>query len=233
MLVFFASSYLSDRIIELPNRYKIVGLCGVICMIKEREQAFSTIRDAIATGVRDFLVAFRHDWANETMYGFLLEAVWEGTSVEAVAGTEEGLLRIAQYYAASEGQEDEELINYQGIELRWGSPEDGWYANYDADFFKRANQLLAEAHETGLMELGDQQLQQLCLEVLRQLDGAGVFGSGKTRQKIVIGVCDVGGDNTEKDFLEWAEAVNPPIVMERLRRELQEANEVYARSLAD
>jgi hypothetical protein len=30
------------------------------------------------------------------MYGFLLEAVWEGASVEAVAATEEGLLRIAK-----------------------------------------------------------------------------------------------------------------------------------------
>ncbi|BAT54402.1 hypothetical protein NOS3756_33710 [Nostoc sp. NIES-3756] len=199
-------------------------------MTKEREQAFLVIRDAITTGIQNFLAAFRHDWANETMYGFLLEASWEGTSVEAVAATEEGLLRIAKYYTASEGKEDEQSINHQRIQLRWGSPEDGWYANYDANFFIRANQLLAFAHEAGLMELGDQQLQQLCLEVLRELDSAGVFANAETRPNIVVGVCDVGGDNTEEDFLQWAEAVNPPVVMERLRRELQEANEAYARS---
>ncbi|MEJ1935634.1 DUF4303 domain-containing protein [Nostoc sp. NIES-2111] len=199
-------------------------------MTKEREQAFSAIRDAIATGIKSFLAAFKHDWVNETMYGFLLEASWEGTSVDAVAATEEGLLRIAKSYAADDAKEDEQSINHQRIQLRWVSPEDGWYANYDANFFTRANQLLVQAHETGLMELGDQQLQQLCLEVLRELDSAGVFASAETRQNIVIGVCDVGGDNTEEDFLQWAEAVNPPVVMERLRRELQEANEIYTRS---
>lgn len=198
-------------------------------MNKEREQALSAIRDAIATGIKNFLAAFRHEWANETMYGFLLEAAWEGTSVEAVAATEEGLFRIAKYYAADEGEEDEESINHQRIQLRWSSPEDGWYASYDADFFTRANQLLSQAHETGLMQLGDQQLQQLCLEVLQQLDSVGVFASAETRQNILIGVCDVGGDNTEEDFLKWAEVVNPPVVIERLRRELQKANEAYAR----
>lgn len=79
------------------------------------------------------------------------------------------------------------------------------------------------------MQLGDQQLQQLCLEVLQQLDSVGVFASAETRQNILIGVCDVGGDNTEEDFLKWAEVVNPPVVIERLRRELQKANEAYAR----
>jgi hypothetical protein len=198
-------------------------------MTKEREQMFSAIRDAIAIGVKNFLIAFRQDWTHETMYGFLLEAAWEGTSVEAVAATEEGLLRIAKYYAADEGKEDEESMNHQRIQLRWGSPEDGWYPSYDADFFTRANQLLTQAHETGLMQLGNQQLQQLCLKVLKELDSAGVFANPETRQNIVIGVCDVGGDNTEEDFLKWAEVVNPPVVIERLRRELQEANEVYAR----
>jgi desulfoferrodoxin (superoxide reductase-like protein) len=76
------------------------------------------------------------------------------------------------------------------------------------------------------MELGDQQLQQLCIEVLRELDENGVFPSAEIRQNIVVGVCDVGSDNTEEDFLQWVEAVNPPVVMERLRRELQEAKDL-------
>jgi len=196
-------------------------------MTTEHDQAFSAIREAIAVGARNFLAAFNQDWTGETIYSVLLEAVWEGTCVEAVAGTEEGLLRIAQYYAAREGKQDEESLNRQCIELRWGSPEDGWYANYDAGFFGRANQLLSEVHEAGLMELGDQQLQQLCLEVLRELDADGVFGIGEARERIMIGVCDVGGDHAEEDFLRWAEAINPPVVMQRLRRELQAANELF------
>lgn len=191
----------------------------------EKNQAFSEIREAISVGAKDFLLAFKRDWAGETIYSFLLEAVWEGTDVEAVAGTEEGLLRITQFYADREGKQDEESINRLRTELRWGSPEDGWYANYDAGFFDRANHLLSEAHEAGVMELGDQQLQQLCLEVLHALDADGVFGVGEAREKTMIGVCDVGGDHAEEDFLRWAEAVNPPVVMDRLRRELQEASE--------
>lgn len=77
------------------------------------------------------------------------------------------------------------------------------------------------------MELYDDRLIQLCLDVLRELDAAGVFGTGKVREQIPIGICDVGGDNTEEDFLAWAEAVNPPSVMEKLRRELQAADEAW------
>jgi hypothetical protein len=161
------------------------------------------------------------------MYGFLLEAVWEGTYVEAVAATEEGLLRVAQEYTQYYGQTDEAFTKEMCIQLRWGSPEDGWYENYEAGLFKNANELISQAHEAGFMEIGDQQLQQMCLEVLRELDGDQIFGDRDAREKIIIGVCDVGGDNTEEDFLGWVEAVNSPDVMAQLRSELKAADKSY------
>jgi hypothetical protein len=196
-------------------------------MTTKQNQAFSAIREAIAEGARNFLVAFRQDWIGETMYGFLLETSWEGTSVEAVAGTEEGLLRIARYYANREGKQDEESLDLLCAQLRWESPEDGWYADYDAGFFEKANQLLSEVHKVGLMEIGDGQLQNLCLEALRELDTAGTFETNRTRERIAIGVCYVGGDQTEKEFLRWAEVVNPLVVVQRLRYELQKSNELF------
>jgi hypothetical protein len=65
------------------------------------------------------------------------------------------------------------------------------------------------------------------LEVLKELDADQVFGVGKEREKIVIGVCYVGGDNSEEEFLKWAKSVNPPSIIERLRTELRAADESY------
>lgn len=195
--------------------------------VSSQDQTFLAIRNAIGKGIMDFLAAFYHDWVGETTYSFLLEVPWEGTSIDAVAGTEEGLLRITRNYAASEGKQDEESFNRLKTQLRWGSPEDGWYENYSAGFFEKANQLISEVHQAGLLEEGDQRLQQLCLEVLRELDTTQVFGAGEERERIMIGVCDVGGDHAEEDFLSWAEAVNPPIVIERLRQELQESHAAF------
>ncbi len=200
--------------------------------VSEKEQAFSVIREAIVVAAKDFLSTFKQDWAGEEMFGFLLVAVWEGYSVEAVAGTEEGLLRVVNESGILAGRDDEESIRTECLKYKWSGYEDAWYENFDADFFSQANQLISDAHESGLMEMGDQQLQQICIEVLRELDSAEVFGVGAVREKITIGVSDVGGDHAEEDFLSWAEPVNPPIVMERLRRDLKESDELIKAELA-
>jgi hypothetical protein len=196
--------------------------------VSEKERAFLAIREAIVTGAKVFLSAFKRDWAEEEMFGFLLVAIWEGYCVQAVAGTEEGLLRSVYEYAEHKGKRDDnEYIQAERIKSRWDGYEDGWYENLNDEFFGQANQLISEAHESGLMEMGDQQLQQICIEALKALDSAHVFGVGEAREKITIGVSDVGGDHAQEDFLSWAEPVNPPIVVERLRSELQKANELF------
>ncbi|MGA7932802.1 MAG: DUF4303 domain-containing protein [Kovacikia sp.] len=196
--------------------------------VSEKERAFLAIREAIFAGAKAFLSAFKRDWAGEEMFGFLLVAVWEGYCVEAVAGTEEGLLRGVHEYAERKGKrDDDEYIQAEYIKSRWDGYEDGWYENLDDAFFGQANQLISEAHDSGLMEMGDQQLQQICIEAFKALDSDHVFGVGEAREKITIGVSDVGGDHAQEDFLSWAEPVNPPVVMERLRHDLQKANELF------
>jgi Domain of unknown function (DUF4303) len=195
--------------------------------VSEKERAFWAIQEAIVAGAKVFLSAFKQDWAGEEMFGFLLVADWEGNCVQAVAGTEEGVLRSVHEYAERRGRSDDEYIQAECIKSRWDGYEDGWYENLDDAFFGHANQLISEAHESGLIEMGDQQLQQICIEALKALDSAHVFGVAEAREKITIGVSDVGGDHAQEDFLSWAEPVNPPIVMERLRSELQKANELF------
>jgi hypothetical protein len=125
--------------------------------VNKKDQAFSEIRKSIVEASRGFLAALHRDWAGETMYGFLLETSCEGYSVEAVAATEEGLLRSAQDYTKHYGKTGESFTQEMRIQLRWGSPEDGWYENYAAGLFENANQLISEAHEAELIEIYDQQ----------------------------------------------------------------------------
>ncbi len=194
-------------------------------MSDKQDQHVVKIQDAISQGIKSFLVAFSNDWQDESVYGFLLEISCEGTCLEGVAATEEGLTRIAKQY--SESISSESLINEWRIELRWGSPEDGWYTNYEGGCFDNANQLLMNAHEAGLIELYDGQLNRLVLGVLQNLDVQGLFGQGEARYQKAIGICYMGGDNSEGEFLDWLKEVNSPDVVERVRREMEEGAAIY------
>src|SRR5262249_6592101 len=105
-------------------------------------------------------------------------------------------------------------------DFRWGSPEDAWYQQPDAAFDK-VNKLLNQAEEQELYEVYGDTLEGLCIDVLREMDAAGVFGTGPDRERVVLGLCYIGGDNSEREFLGWAKQVNPPKVYKRLRQELR------------
>jgi hypothetical protein len=193
-------------------------------MARRRKTDFAPLRTAIVAGCHEFLTALANDWTGEKLYGFLLEAAPEGDNVQAVAGTEEGLTRIAEHYATNLGYRARKgkTLPLLRTLLRWGSPRDGWYVRFDAIFFDEANRLLQEACEQGAIEPFDGKLNGLCLEALRELDDAGVFGTGEERDRVLIGICYVGGDNSEQEFFGWAEKVNPPPVIERVRSEREQ-----------
>lgn len=196
-----------------------------ICfMAEEPDQNFVKIKDAIDRGIRAFFLDLENDRQNESIYGFLLEVNCEGTSIEALAGTEEGLTRIAKEYAKSDADRTE--IDEWRIQLRWASEEGGWYASYEKGYFDRANQFLLEAREVGLMELYDERLNRLVLEVLQELDREGFFGRGEVREGKAIGMCYVGGDNSEEEFLSWLAQVNSPEIVARVKQEREESFEI-------
>ncbi|HEY1067530.1 MAG TPA: hypothetical protein VGE52_15515, partial [Pirellulales bacterium] len=60
------------------------------------------------------------------------------------------------------------------------------------------------------------------LSILKRMVAEGVFGPPDVREKIVLGVCYTGGDNSEKEFLAWASQVNSPAVVKRLKAELKQ-----------
>jgi hypothetical protein len=85
--------------------------------------------------------------------------------------------------------------------------------------FDAVNKLLARAEREGLYEMYGGVLEGLCIDVLKELDAAGTFGTGAAREQVVLGVCYIGGDNSEKEFLGWGKQVNPPKVFKRLKAE--------------
>jgi hypothetical protein len=85
-------------------------------MAGEADHNFVKIKDAIDRGIRVFFIELENDRQDELMYEFLIEVNCEGTSIEALAGTEEGLTRIAKRYAKSDADRTE--IDEWRIQLR-------------------------------------------------------------------------------------------------------------------
>jgi hypothetical protein len=105
-------------------------------------------------------------------------------------------------------------------ELRWAGPEDGWYPSEDKQF-RNANKLLELAEETELYPEYDGTLEKIALSMVERMDGEGLFGPQQVHKKMVIGICRTGGDNSEKDFIRWASAVNPSAVIRPLKAQLK------------
>jgi hypothetical protein len=172
------------------------------------------IRKALRTAAEKFLRAVAKEHPGETLYGFLFEISCEGFSAHGAAATEEGLRRYAEGYAVKHGGDADQLRS----EFRWGSTEDAWYQQPDTAFTV-VNKLLDRAEGQELYGVYGGVLEGLCIDVLKELDAAGMFGTGVARERVVLGVCYIGGDNSEKEFLGWAKQVNPPRVYKRLRTE--------------
>jgi hypothetical protein len=181
---------------------------------RTRPVSLDNIRAALRKAAEKFLRAVAREHPGETMYGFLFEISCEGFSAHGAAATEERLRKYAEEYAAEDGSDADQVRS----EFRWGSTEDAWYQQPDSAF-AAVNRLLTRAEREGLYEMYAGVLEGLCLEVLKELDAAGTFGTGAARERVVLGVCYIGGDNSEKEFLRWAKQVNPPKVFKRLKAE--------------
>ena len=181
------------------------------------------IRSALRAAAEDFLGRVQLAHPGETMYGFLLEISSSQFDAHGAVGTEEGLTRFAEKWVAGENaDEDNDTVEKATAYFRWGSTEDAWYQQPDEAFFA-VGELLNRAQEEGLYEEYGDALETLCIEVLKGMDAASRFGSGTQRERVALGLCYIGGDNSEKEFLAWAKQVNPPKVYKRLRKRVPQA----------
>lgn len=72
----------------------------------------------------------------------------------------------------------------------------------------------------------DGTLLHLCQATLKKMDFVGIFTGVFTgrvkREQLVLGIYMNSKYMTEEKFVSWAEPINPPSVIERLRREIEE-----------
>jgi hypothetical protein len=187
-------------------------------MAKSRKQlvTLEAIRNELRTAAERFLCGMEKDHPGERLYGFFFELSREGDLARGAAATDEGLSRFAEERLAQDGGNLDKLR----AELRWGSTEEAWYQAPGSAFIK-VNKLLRQAEQQGLYEMYDGTLNGLCLDVLKEMDTAGAFGAGPDRERVVVGLCYIGGGR-KAEFLEWAKQVNSSKVVKRLERELKQ-----------
>jgi hypothetical protein len=174
------------------------------------------IENSLMTEGVAFFRNFRKRNPHETIYAFLIELSGVGYAAAAAIATEESLARFAQE-CADDYDGDVELAKN---ELRWAGPENGWYQS-DDKHFRNTNQLLELAEESELYPEYNGTLEKIALSAIQRMVTDGVFGSPGEREKMVVGICHTGGDNSEEDFLQWASVVNAPAVIQRLEAELK------------
>ncbi len=190
---------------------------------KTRSVSHDDICSALRSSAEDFLRRFAKADPDERLYAFLFEISCEGFSARGAVATEEALARYSKVQLAKVKpiKASDPLAVVQSC-FRWAGPEDGWYQQPD-EAFNAANDLLSRAESQNLYEMYDGSLNEMCLQVLREMDKAGQFGKGEERDRVVLGICYIGGDNSDEEFLGWAKQVNPPSVMKRLRQELKQS----------
>jgi hypothetical protein len=189
---------------------------------------FRRIRDELKRTIRLLLDQLRRDYPSDRLYAVLFEVDVSETYAIRVAGSEESLTRLAEKYVAKGYQiRTGDLLESLRAFLRWDAPgddKDGWYWG-DQDEDIPVTQMIEQAVQAGLIREYDesQPLRRMCLEALRELDREGAFGTGREREKVLIGVtcCEVGFG--EEEDIEELATLNPAKTITRLRRELRSA----------
>ncbi|MFO1044431.1 MAG: DUF4303 domain-containing protein [Planctomycetaceae bacterium] len=174
------------------------------------------IEDALFVEGCAFYQAFQKRHAKESVYSFLFEISSVGYTAAAAIGTEESLAKYAEEIAEDFDDDVQQAI----AELRWAGPENGCYQSTDKQF-QQSNKLLEIAEDTELYPEYDGTLEQIALSAIKRMEEDVVFGAPEVRSKIVLGICHTGGDNSEEEFIKWASAVNPPVVVKRLKAQLK------------
>lgn len=164
------------------------------------------LREALRAAAERFLVTNRKALTDETPYAFLFEVSDQSFHVFGALATEERLARFADGEAGG------------AAAYRWGSTEDGGWIQKPDSAFRDVNALLQRAVKAGMFQLFDEDgaFADLCHGVLRDLDA---FGKGKARERVVLGMCDIGGPEVPGDLLPSVKAVNSPAVVKRFQRE--------------
>ncbi len=199
---------------------------------KSQSVTLELLHSSLVDAAKSFLDSFRKSHGAESIYSFLFEISEDGYDAHGAIGTEERLTQFASKKiadgTAAYWVDDPDHITLDRVKsvFRWGSTEDAWYQSADKSFAS-VNKLLIQALKADLFGEEDYSFEKLYIPVLKELSDAGEFGTTNDREQIVLGICHIGGDNSEADFLRWAKLADPVKVFERLRMQLKSAEDEH------
>jgi hypothetical protein len=176
----------------------------------DRQMSSELVCQAILAGWAEFVSNHKDD----TAYAFALIGGQCANYLGFAIATEQGLLAVAaKYESAGYRYRAEDWQQVDNIEklaawLRWANPDDGWfYSDFPEHFLVQAKLDQLSAH--GL--LGDDDLEELCTEILASLQNSSAWREA-TNGSVIVGFT-YGED--PRDFLRTATRCNPyPLVMQ-------------------
>lgn len=149
-------------------------------MAKKTAKATSlqAIEDSLTVDGTAFYSAFRQKNPDEHVYAFLFELSAVGYAANAAIATQESLSRFAEECVDSYDGD----LDRATEDLRWSSPENGWYQSPDKAF-RDTNKLLDIAERSELYGEYDGSLEKLALRALKRMIKSGVFGDSSDLER--------------------------------------------------
>jgi hypothetical protein len=194
-----------------------------------REQPLDGFVAALAQGVRRAYADLHRDRGAETFYAAGLAYADEPSSLVIAANSQQGLDRVVARYVAN-GADPEAVANA----IRWSRVTEWEYHRYAEPMLADANHLLDDfyaAHKSWvwgfapderpgatLREL-DARVLGVLRDVVRDLDGEGVFAGDQPRDDVIVNLWSSVGN--ERDTLERAAWFNTSAQLVPMRRQLR------------
>ena len=163
------------------------------------------LRALLETAITTAVDRFRAEHPDDLLYGFALSITSSSPQIQAAFATEERLSNYTKRYCLNRDQTlTPELLVIKRTELRWSSLDQGWLINDLTE--TNLDQALAQV-------ANHEEIEAVCIEVLRALDQKGLFGQGESRYQVTIGVTQ---DQDPHRFLQRAKQLNPEPVIQQL-----------------
>ena len=178
-----------------------------------RKPSPAALRDAFLADLPGVWESFFEKYPHQTPYAFVLAGREHPVELTAHVLTEEGLTKVATRYV-NDGYYDD--LDEARDSLRYSVDDSPWF--YEREGRLPAVDALWNPHADDTDDVtGYRLLAPAAMEALKRLDAKELFGTGRTRQRLLLAVITA---ETEEDWTGTsAKKLNPPAVYERFERQ--------------
>jgi hypothetical protein len=197
-------------------------------------------RELTLAAARTAFVDIQRQHSDETFYAFALYTSGNYSYLLTTSNTEEGLTRAAEFYLANYSNSYKQLtLDEMRLSLRDSPCDWAYHCPYDYDALfeeicemaSSLQEVAQEADNDDVFQEVDQQFETMCLDILRQLDSEGVFGTGEGRRRVRLNL--LMGDQSNGQRQYYASQLNPPEVTKQYQAELGATAKVQHKLYSD